>query len=132
MATMERCADGSRGPRRGLAVRLPDGCPRCRDESANPGITSSSVHRPADQARRSPPLRSAVGGSSAMRPLVPYRAAWLLWVVLAWTTPAVTWSATPPNPAEASPSASVPASDTTRDPESVLQHALELERQHNW
>lgn len=69
-----------------------------------------------------------------MRPSVPCRAAWLLWAVLAWAIPAVTWSAPPPETPNLEPPASLSAPErpADSDPDAVLEHALDLERQRNW
>lgn len=66
-----------------------------------------------------------------MRPLVSCRASWVLSLVLAWTLPTVAWSAPPlASPSPSSPASSKPSAET--DPEAVLRHALDLERQRNW
>lgn len=71
-----------------------------------------------------------------MRPMVSCRAAWFLLASLAWISPPVAWS-TPPleSPQPLVPPAAS-SSETTpelqRDPEIVLQRALDLERQKNW
>src|SRR4051812_43554212 len=67
-----------------------------------------------------------------MRALVPCRSAWLLSVVLALTSPAITRSAPPLETPETAPSSSRPVSESILDADSALQRALELERQRNW
>jgi carboxyl-terminal processing protease len=64
-----------------------------------------------------------------MRLLVACRTAWLVTTLLALTTASVARSATPSSP---SLSTSKPAASTPRDPDAVLQQALDLERQRNW
>jgi carboxyl-terminal processing protease len=68
-----------------------------------------------------------------MRPMVSCRTAWFLLALIAWTSPPVAWS-TPPleSPQPLVSPASSPPTDVQRDPELVLQRALELERQKNW
>jgi carboxyl-terminal processing protease len=64
-----------------------------------------------------------------MRRLDSYRAAWLLSVILAWTSPSVGWSAPPLESPDAS--AAQPA-DEKVDAKAALERALELERSRNW
>lgn len=56
-----------------------------------------------------------------MRSLVSRRAAWLLSVILTWSSLSIAWSAPPNDPAE-----------SARDWESVLERGMEMERQRNW
>src|SRR3954468_7440861 len=113
-----------------------------------PSRARAGRNRPPRLECRSGPLRSAVGGSTAMRPLESCRAAWLLSVLLAGLTPLVSWAdsptsstlpsptpaatTTPPTPSNpiAPPTATTASEDGEAD--ALLQQALELERQRSW
>ena len=66
MATTERCADWSRSPRDGLDWVWPCEPPDVR-RSCLPAAPRRSTHRLVSSPTRSSPVRSAVGGSTAMR-----------------------------------------------------------------
>ena len=66
-------------------------------------------------------------------PGIALRSAWLLAVMLAWTTgPAVSWAAALDADVSPTPTATIAAPDVATTPTRVLERGLDLERQRNW